>query len=188
MGPRSIASMDKSTSEPSRLTSSRWLRSHPRPPGLIAQFNEVFDTSTINLVGNGLADVVLTGPNGLPILGSLVTKQEPGTIQFLATQTNLGSGNYTLTLRIVGSLTQRPDPNRCRAGCGGGRSSVGSLVVVTADATPGCRSPGWRPGSLVIAGDDPAGPGPAGPLRGAVPRSLHPGRWPGHGSSPTGSH
>ncbi len=70
----------------------------PTTAGLIVRFSEALDTSTLNLFGVDPADLTLVGPSGA-VTGSLVTDQPPGEIRFVATNSVLEPGNYTLTLR-----------------------------------------------------------------------------------------
>ncbi len=67
--------------------------------GFIAQFNQDFDKAPINLFGRNPADVVLTAPNGSPVIGSLITTQNPREIQFIASQGLLAEETYSLTIR-----------------------------------------------------------------------------------------
>ncbi len=94
----------------------------PTTTGFIARFNEAIDTLPINLFGFDPADVVLTGPGSSPVIGSLVTTQNLGEIQFIATDGVLAPGNYVATIR---------------SGMDAFQNLAGELLDGDGDGTPG---------------------------------------------------
>ncbi|WP_157204478.1 cadherin-like domain-containing protein, partial [Methylomonas koyamae] len=71
--------------------------------GFAVRFNRALDVSVLNLYTGepsnmGAADLVLTGPDGKPVAGSLLLDSDHAGFSFLRTGGVLAAGNYNLTL------------------------------------------------------------------------------------------
>ena len=92
------------------------------PSGFLVTFNMPIDPTTLNVSTNPDSDVILSGPGGTQVPGSLVVDADAGQITFVATAHSLPTGTYNLTLV---------------SGANAFHSATGDLLDGNADGTPG---------------------------------------------------
>ncbi|MBI1397472.1 MAG: tandem-95 repeat protein, partial [Betaproteobacteria bacterium] len=126
----------------------------PTTSGVAVRFNQPLDASVLNLYAGsptamGGADLVLTGPNGKAVSGSLIVDADRAGFTFLKTGGALDAGSYTL------ALASRADGIVTPAGGlldGNGDGTAGDGFVTSFTVSPST-------GALVSVGEIARGPG-----------------------------